>query len=69
MAKNLSVEDTKPKNKGVEDTQPKNTGIAIDFGTEQLFTVVLNAGQVIGPGFLMFIPYLTAGTVLSPITN
>lgn len=66
---NLSIIDPKSRNFQVQDTQPRNLNTLTDFGTEQLFTVVLAAGQSMGPGFFMFIPYLTAGTIQSPITN
>lgn len=65
MSKNLKAIDTKPQNNQVIDTQPKNSNLAIDFGTEQLFTVVIKAGQWMGFGALT---YPAAGTVQSPIT-
>lgn len=69
MTKNLNLIDTKPQNAKVLDVKPSNTNMAIDFGNERQYTIVINAGQAMGPGFFMFIPYLTGGTVQSPITN
>lgn len=67
MTKNIKVVDTQPRNSDVVDTQPRNQNISFDFGTEQLFTVILGAGQSMG--LLLSLTYATAGTVQSPITS
>jgi len=65
MSKNLKVIESKPKNLQVKQSKPQNSNFALDFGTEQLFTVVIGAGAWMGFGALT---YPTAGTVQSPIT-
>ena len=67
MTKNLQVRDPKPQNVPVRDPKPQNMNLAVDFGTEQVFTVVFNAGQSMG--LLLALTYTTGGTVQSPITN
>lgn len=72
MSKNAAVIDAKPKNKKVLDSKPANNlvldhkpktkGIVTDYGTEQYYTVVINANQYMGiPPFT----YRDAGTVNS----
>lgn len=63
MAKNLAVIDTKPKNSQVIDTKPKNSNTAVDFGTEQLYSVTIKAGQSMG--LLLALTYKTAFTVIT----
>lgn len=55
------------KNSKVIDTKPQNTSFITDYGTEQQFQVIFNAGQSMG--LLLALTYTTGGTVTSPITS
>lgn len=78
MSQNAGVFDSKPQNNLVVDSKSNNKAV-IDsksqnfatgyspFETEQLFTVVIPAGQPMG--LLMALTYPTAGTVQSPFTS
>lgn len=76
MTKNYLVEDYQPNNQLVLDYKPitkadvifpNNSGIDFNFGSEQLFTVILGAGSPYG--LLLTLTQPTAGTVQSPITS
>lgn len=75
MAKNLIVEDAKPKNLLVNDTTPKNkvvedTKPKMDLINTQLGNQLYE--QVFTPGMYMGIPpftYAEAGTALSPTNS
>lgn len=76
MPKNASIIDQKPSNEFIVDQKPSNEFIIdhkpkMEFipsdTTDQLFEVVLGAGQPIG--LLLTLTYPTAGTVQNPETQ